>query len=404
MPKLSKHLYDLITGSTKRFNIIQVSETIEVEDGSYYLLFDSDEHTMEIGVSKMIYLKLFKESHTIWTEDYLPRVQANPGFLNDCSLEDLMELYFMTVGYLITTNEHHSAIRLHEVLVMKLHNKLGYPFLNNEFKILTSFATSRLQRINKSSSLWLFIKKLSIVLIFDRLWLDSSIDCAIENYLKIIDCCILSCRLHYSSYYASYFLTFCLKLNTILIVSNIQALKIHSVNSYIFEKLKDACKQKLTDISLWTSLRTYFMEQISITSKKSIKESSIHCYIENEYNRCKCALESQINYPLNELRVNEVYQNSENSSLSIIKELDELILWLLTVKCSIYSPYKLLLGLYSDLDIDLQNHVTIKNAIDEEIKNEKKKASVISIQKDSLYEKSSQYITILDSVISKYFT
>ena len=72
--------------------------------------------------------------------------------LDKLEITILRELYLMTLGYLITANDHHSIMNLHELIVQILGN------FEADIEIISCFLTSRLKRINKSSLLWHWMK------------------------------------------------------------------------------------------------------------------------------------------------------------------------------------------------------------------------------------------------------
>lgn len=206
MVNLSQKLYEIITkdGQTKVILMIDSNDDAIVA-------FETD-----IGLSKLVYLRMFKQVWTQWHE------------WDKETMENTWELYYMTIGYFVTTNENHTLLLLHEKLVNLLIIE-DPQFINKEINLISTLLCSRLKRINKSSSLWFLLQKL----------IQQENDFNME---LIVERVFLSCQHHFANYYANNFLKFLIR---------------DGYGDIIGGKLLLACKSNLRDVSLWSTLEVW---------------------------------------------------------------------------------------------------------------------------------------------------
>ena len=264
-------------------------------------------------MSKLTYLAIFKECHTFWHQLLAKQTSLDvSNNLKLLSLQELWDIYYMTVGYLITTHENHSIISLHESTVLVLANKVSNPnhLLEQELDLVTSFLTSRLKRINKSSSLWCWTQKLTIMLVCD----DYKSEKSRNLCMKVIDRVLKSMELHFANYYAARFLQWLIEIiRPFPLLSN-----------YLFDQLHAKCRSNLRDVSLWTLLGMFWKPQD-------------HNYPKHEYRRIVNGLipyNFKISCEILELEPLEV-------QFLALEEIN----WLLTVSCTLLTPYKVLLDI-----------------------------------------------------------
>lgn len=111
-----RELIDIIINSTRLFKIIQI---IPSSGNNQIVIFDDEpNNTLDIGITKQAYLSMFKQCHDYWYS-YIDDEASSLAELNVAQLE---ELYLATLGYLVTANDHHSIMNLHEDIVRYLCN------------------------------------------------------------------------------------------------------------------------------------------------------------------------------------------------------------------------------------------------------------------------------------------
>ncbi|CAI4045059.1 Ecm9p SKDI_11G2160 [Saccharomyces kudriavzevii IFO 1802] len=122
----------------------------------YYL--DKNAHHIELVTFKSTFLSLFQESHTYFN-----------GTLSDQKLNYVFDenIYFMTIGLLLTTPENKTIHNIHEQLLRKYfqdNSILSIPNLFvKEVRLVQRLLCSSSNRINKSSSLWILYRKLYVL-------------------------------------------------------------------------------------------------------------------------------------------------------------------------------------------------------------------------------------------------
>lgn len=343
-----------------------------------------------IGIPKEIYFNIFKECHSFWHKYIVPDISKA---LQTCKTDQnwSTKMYLMTVGYLLTTNENHTIIKLHENIIWNWlkHLEGAVDLIRDEWDIVTTLLSSRLKRINKSSSLWHWVKKLSVVLIFDKMLEDennfSSESDLLSNYYMLLDRCFESCKLHLSNYYAANFLKFCIRLNNVLLRSKLRGSSRASLlraNGYIEGKLVHSCHESLADVSLWTTLEAL------LESSRTISAS--FDYTVEEYNTIVRQLEQvhrMSTYSVNYSKVDKA--PLMDTKLFIRTQLA----WLLGVNCSVRTPYISLLRQLRQLN---ESDSEVSTLISCTVAQEKQKLShKLQKENNSMYKLKESFICML---------
>lgn len=307
-----RELYETISSSCRSQKIIQIVQ-IPQNENRIATYDDKANDTLEIGISKPTYLAMFKQSHDYWYR----YTESSQCTLDKIEITILRELYLMTLGYLITANDHHSIMNLHELIVQILGN------FEADIEIISCFLTSRLKRINKSSLLWHWMKKMTILVIFNKLeekqgsqYLSDS-----QFYNKIVSRAFRSCELHYMNYYANNFIHWIIQFN--MIVLGIED------GDYLFHQLQKHCRQALLDSSLWMNMKNYI---------KCIQGSVQHDnQIIEEYNRINLSY----GVPLRIHSKKQLISPNKSDEDIIVGEFQ----WLVKVQCKNVAPFSNLIEL-----------------------------------------------------------
>lgn len=306
---LTKTLWRHVVNHNHRLKIIQIVPDLESSNIEVGELGD----VLDIGMNKKTYLAMFLECHRIW-HSVIEKISIADlvGGVSTALVLDLWTLYYMTVGYLITTNENHSIVSLHEATVFSLAKLTDHPshFLYQEFDLVTSFLTSRLKRINKSSSLWCWTQKLTVLLIFgeDSAEPDQKLcHLLIERLLK-------SFELHFANYYAAHFLQWLVEMLR----------PFPQLSDYLFTKLHALCRSRLSDVSLWTLVGIFWRPPST--------------YAHSEFLRIAKGLKVW-GFPVAYILPDTI------PSTQIAFSVRDEISWLISVACSVLTPYKVLISI-----------------------------------------------------------
>lgn len=379
-------------GPNTTYKIIQIIPATE-DAADSFITFRTDEETWDIGLTKKTYLSLFKEAHTFWHNNlttYAPRF--NEYWYNNN--EKLMNTYLMTLGYLLTTNENHTIIRLHELTFWHIWKTSpeSRRFMLSEFEILTAYISSRLKRINKSPSLWLMIKKIAIALIFQEI-ATANVEESVKLYRILVNRVLKSCEIHFANYYASRFLKWCIQFNFILYKNtdcNIIREAMVEMNGIILKSLLGLCHQKLSDVSLWTTLEVYLRE---CNSKLKSSEYAI-----DEYNMVIDQLTKLSNVDFTKINIS---REKIMPQFDVEKFQIDQITWLLKVNCSVITPYKALIAPLptSSHDTSLQLHTMINFAYNKE--KEQLNEFVDKTDENTLYRSKAKFSSVLYHLLLK---
>lgn len=281
---------------------------------------------VDIGIGKKQYLKIFKEAHDFWHQHQQDFIQVNQSY----SYERLFELYKVTIGYLLTTNDHHMMMKLHEIILAQLY-KRDPTILIIEFEILTTLVSSKLSKINKNSLLWHLIKKITIMLGLNETeqleteelqsiagHRNSDHVTSSSLYQILVDRVLNSCVHHFANYYGNFFIRWLVQINKVL----------GHDNQYVLSNLLTQCHRQLKDVSLWSSLHILLYE-----------------------NDCKNMIDDY-NFTVEDIRNKfcmdiasiEPTRNHMTSSNDVFPLVQSEIEWLLSIECSIKTPYLMLIN------------------------------------------------------------
>lgn len=317
--KLCGSLYDLLVERQNevQFKIVQIIPSIEeYENSGPFIVHTSSLDTLDIGMTKKTYLQIFIEAHTYWHHVILPNRLHSEEKLKDLLTSELYDIYFATLGYLVTTNENHTIVRLHELCLTELEDNRGVPILELELSFLTCLANSKLKRINKSSSIWFLIKKIALRLIFSDLTNTQT------QYKMLVDRTFKSIELHFANYYASSFLKWLIRYNYIL---SGQVHILQDIQNRILGLLIEEAHSKLSDFSLWSSLETY------IRVHGGVEDVNAYTYLQEEVSFIT----------QRDLRW-EPRQPDDIHLLLVL--IDEQISWLIRIECAVVTPFKSLMN------------------------------------------------------------
>lgn len=221
--KLIRSLYGQVTGAKCTYSTLQILPT--APDGEILAHESPESDTLDLAVSKKTYLLIFAKAHAIL--DSL-------GYKHDLKListHQLWTLYFATSSILLTTNEHSTAWRLHCDVFLELHRQ-GEDMLRKELDYCTFLATSRLKRVNKSSILFTWIRRLSVLFVEDT-----------ETLKLLIRRLLRSLEVHFANYCVGFSLQWFIRV--------FHAKQNDELFQYLGEHLRSACRSHLSDVTLW---------------------------------------------------------------------------------------------------------------------------------------------------------
>lgn len=373
MLELTKCLYHILTNSELRWKTIQL--TTAHEECNPFITYEADD-VLEVGLTKQTYLGLFKECHTYWHKHVAGKVEE---LVSNADEQKLWDLYFVTLGYLITTNENHTVIYLHEIVTFEIYKKYDKEIIHKDFEIITAYISSRLKRINKSSSLWFWIQKLTILVIYDP-WIKGAD--TTKYYQKLLDRMFKSCQLHFANYYAANFMKWLANINYVLGKNDMGLL----------EHLTEKCHEHLTDVSLWTSLA-------SILQRGSLHD--VLKYNVEMYQEISDQLKKFANLSIQTEKLSLTTHNIQGSNdkpLSFDNSfVMEQLKWLVGVECVVYTPYNVMVStiLIMGKETDIIECGDYLRAIHKQIETELPKFESNS----SIHPKKKKYYEVLGKVL-----
>lgn len=287
---LCKEVYDTLLQYRGQRKVIQMMP------GSTDKVFEIHKaETIDIGMTKNSFLKVFKQAHGYWHQHQFTD-------LNDKSYLTLLDMYYVTVVYLLTTNDNHTLVNVHNAILQQVFAR-DPAILHDEFEIVTTLVGSRLAKINKNSLLWLHIKRLCILLdIFDP-----------QNthlYNALIVRLFDACRFHYANYYANDFLAWMIR---------VERTK-GCVSDLLVCNLESICKQNLRDSSVWTCMRVLLRDGENSVVKDY---DTTRNWLQNRYRPCA---------PL----INDPHHKGHDKCLDLAPKLFS---WLVSVACPYRIPY-----------------------------------------------------------------
>ncbi|KAM9936744.1 hypothetical protein OXX80_003704 [Metschnikowia pulcherrima] len=335
-PFLTREIYGEIVSTTCQYTSIQFLPTATAIEA----VTDSENDTLEIGFSKKTYLHIFTEGHSYFQGKYPTEKK-----IENCSQYELEHVYFACLALLLTTNEFTTIWRVHESVVWELSRKAGMVWAKNDLAFCMALATSRLDKINKSPLLWHWLRKLSIIYVFNEF--EEPI------FLHFINQILRSMDAHYANYAAGFTLAW--------LVNVARALELEFDENAVISLIRQKCRQKLGDVSLWTTFGTVLsakkcefsetlyrhmaksLEEIGVVSRDCSNHVPIHGSSSHESGDL---IEGQIQ----KSSITEPVVSRDLSAL-LGKEACCGIKWLLDVQCSIATPYKHMLQSMHDREI-----------------------------------------------------
>ncbi|SCU97735.1 LAMI_0F11166g1_1 [Lachancea mirantina] len=166
MPGQTTHcraFYDAITqfSSTIRLQVVP-DDFRDTSCANSNFLFVNSCNEIEIICFKTTFLKLFNEAHLYFN-----------AFKSERNYPLNQESYLASVALLFTSPENRSALNCHDIIISKVletereaytdYWSIPSIFLQKEFLFLRALLTCSLNRINKSSSLWLLLRKIYVI-------------------------------------------------------------------------------------------------------------------------------------------------------------------------------------------------------------------------------------------------
>ncbi|KAK6200500.1 uncharacterized protein RJT21DRAFT_5567 [Scheffersomyces amazonensis] len=395
---LSKELCDHII-SSRDVKYTTIERIGPIEDIKPYIVIRESDNLF-IGITKKNYLRLFKEVHTYWHEQILTKEINYEELIEKSSQEELLTLYYFTIGYMLTTHENHSIINIHELVVMELYKtndkEFSVEFIENEIHIILTFISSRLSKINKSSSLWFWLKKLTIWTILDPLI--SGKDVQHDGEILILKS-FRSCQLHFANYYANNFLRWLsgiLLYVTISIDNQVAKQIANKLLELEWIQLKTICHSNLSDSSTWGLMEYQIKQQGQYAYNMKI--------VLDEYNRIIGILNN------NGIRYINVVNSSEFTSKSKSKsntsgEIDHIILselkWLVDIDCSVLTPFVSLIRPMLELKYSIKSITTVESIVNSKVQDLNKLLEEHPDDKLSgWYAKQSDLVKLFNKLIS----
>lgn len=160
-------------------------------------------------------------------------------FENSDTTTRCWDMYYATVGLLLTTTENYTILKLHEEFLLNVINQhedfYGSPveipdvFFQNEVRLVQHLLSSTNNRLNKSSSLWVLYRKLYV--------LSREIFPSVD--IMYLNVCMESAWRHPSNYYCW---------NTIRWISDLTT---EDERLQILSRTKKFCFQNVRDNSSW---------------------------------------------------------------------------------------------------------------------------------------------------------
>lgn len=194
------------------------------------IVASEEDDCCEVGFTKKTYLAMFLEGH-----GYFVQYPFGLQELSAMSDDQLDSIYMATISMLTTTNDHSTVWRLHGQIVGEMYSRTGQDAVANDLTYCLALATSRLARVNKCSALWLWLRKLAVLVVFH--WSKMA-------PMELIRHVVRSMELHLANYSASFTLVW--------LVDVAGALEVDVQETT--DLLRQSCRSTLGDVSLWKSL------------------------------------------------------------------------------------------------------------------------------------------------------
>lgn len=307
---LTRQVYDAVVTSPCVFSTLQLMP----DDASASQIAVSDSphtETRDIGFTKKTYLLLFTEGHHHFQNHPIGPASENLHSLTDAQLESL---YMATISILITTNEYSTVWTLHAHILGEKYVRNGIGAFVDDFRFCLALATSRLARVNKSLSLWLWLRKLAAVLVFQRKEVP---------YTDLVRHVLKSMELHFANYCAGFTLVWLVDIGE---KTGLQGIK------HTLPLLRKACRRNLHDITLWNTL-------LCILQGKCHPYSMVH--YQDVCRQMESVLAQNVQNSAQGAPLDAGTYLGTNGPMGDLR-------WLVTVECTVASPYRCMLGSMDD--------------------------------------------------------
>ncbi|OBA20742.1 hypothetical protein METBIDRAFT_21022, partial [Metschnikowia bicuspidata var. bicuspidata NRRL YB-4993] len=223
---LTRSLYKALTGTSCFYTTVQLLPL----GSAVQAVEDRENNTLEIGVPKRVYLQIFAEGHAYFQGSY-PRAPDTRRMPRG----RLENTYFACLALLATTNDHSTVWRVHELVLAELcrlhHGSWGAA----DFRFCTALATSRLDRINKSSLLWHWLRKNAVLHVLAARG-PAPLYAFIRQILRAMDAHLANCAAGFS---------------LVWLVLVARASGPAFCEEHVALLLRDKCRRTLGDVLLW---------------------------------------------------------------------------------------------------------------------------------------------------------
>ena len=199
------------------------------EDKLFFTNEDSNNNTMELVCFKSTVLKLFIEVHNYLDEFILKGKKST----------DRWDMYYMTLGYMLTTPENKMILDIHEDCILTLISQSinANEILKKELLFVQTLLTSTRNSLNKSSSMWYLYRKLYILMDQNNIGCEELL---LQHWISTFE---NSAELHVSNYYCW---------NTLRWFFDV--IPSYHVKKTIFGMTKSFCLKHVSDCSSWDTL------------------------------------------------------------------------------------------------------------------------------------------------------
>ncbi|KAF3993701.1 hypothetical protein FT663_01114 [Candidozyma haemuli var. vulneris] len=299
--KLIRSLHEHVTSTKCSYSALQIIPG--APDGEILAHESEERDALDIALSKKTYLGVFAEAHA-----FFEKVGYREIHVKDLTDTELWTVYYASGSILFTTNEHFTAWRVRQDVVLELLRR-GNEILLDEFNFATFLAASRLKRVNKSSILFAWIRRVYVALEGES----KVRELLVVRLLKSLDA-------HFANYCAGYTLQWLIRV--------LRAQGDGKTLGYLAEKLRSACRSHLSDVTLWRTYSVYLRSEDSDTYAVESFNEDLQFWGPKVANS----------------KLLSVSLPSWDKSEDIAAELD----WLLKVQCPYLTPYDCLYEAASD--------------------------------------------------------
>ncbi|EDO14754.1 hypothetical protein Kpol_354p2 [Vanderwaltozyma polyspora DSM 70294] len=235
---LCKEFYEILVANNEKSTKLTIAPNQQGIDTNYYIA--ADPTGVEIICFKSTFFKIFKEAHHYLRDS--ENWHKNPKPIG---------IFYATIGLLLTTPENKTILNIHEEIFWdELENnsfQLSH-IVQNEIILIERLLTASNNKLNKSSSLWSYYKKLYSILKTDNM-----------DSFNISQTILYSGRRHISNYYcwnaSRWFFDICEK----------------EVKSNLYLNAKEYCFANVSDCSSWSAL-SYYICQNQLQNQTNYEE------------------------------------------------------------------------------------------------------------------------------------